>query len=360
MRAWEPFSSPSVCFDPAKTGIRRGVTRITLWLVSGWLWMGSAPATRADHTDPASPNAIERALQSMAFDPPSDFKLLVLTACPADPARHIVHDWRGTGRHISNWWPASTVKLFAAVAAMETWRRQGVPITAKARYLYADHPVTVTLRDVLWLAIQQSNNRAFDQLFEYVGFDAMHRWFQDPRVGLTDTVMLRSYGKKHINPDTGKGTSRLSPKIVVQSQPPLVMRARRGRLNRTCPDQGNCTTLYDLASAMWRVMLHERLPNAERFHLRARDLTVLRRAMFKARDYRIARHMEAAFDPIEVQVWHKPGYAMRWMSDVLFIRRTDTGEHWVVAMAARPNRDALNAAAQTIATLLKSGALRLP
>jgi hypothetical protein len=109
---------------------------------------------------------------------------------------------------------------------------------------------------------------------------------------------------------------------------------------------------------MRRVMLHEQLPEDERYAMSHSSITRLRRAMSHARRYHIPELVEQTFADAPVEVFHKPGFAARWVSDILYIERTDTGERWLLGVAAQPDRSALNDAVPRIAALLSSGRLR--
>jgi hypothetical protein len=300
-------------------------------------------------------------LTERGFTPPPDFKALVVRVDAEDDGSlsETFFDYAGTADDRDDWWPASSVKIYAAVAAYERIHELGFGGDAWLTYEYDDGPVTLRLDQIVSQALEQSSNAAFDRLVELVGFDSMNTDFFTPENGFEDTVFLRAYSGRHIDEETQNGINRFSPRIVIRRGPRRhVLPARVGRGQYLCPDQGNCTTLLELAEVMSRIMLHEELPEETRYHLTSQDLTVMRRALAAAQNREIAEIVTNAFGEIPVRVYHKPGFANEWVSDVLFIHRTDTNERWVVAMAARPGRRALDGAAETIGTILASGALR--
>jgi beta-lactamase class A len=195
-------------------------------------------------------------------------------------------------------------------------------------------------------------------LVELVGFDELNRGFFVRDNGFRNTVFLRGYSGRERDPVTQVDSARPSPRITLRwGRRERALPARIGEGRYDCPDEGNCTTLRDMAEAMRRIMLHDELPESERYRIADDAMHVLRSAMLVARNRRIADAFVEAFGDTPVTVWHKPGFALRTVSDTLFIHRTDTNERWIVAMTARPTREALQDAATHIASLLLSGAL---
>src|SRR5690606_10002092 len=156
-------------------------------------------------------------------------------------------DYRGTSDDRDDWWPASTIKLYAAVAALETLRARGLSPATEVTFHYAEGAVTARASELLRAAIAQSNNRAFDRLVELAGFDAAHPEFSTPRKGFVDTVSQRSYAHRLRYPD-GNGSNRHSPAITLEEGEQRVeLPERPGSLEVQCADHGNCTTLRELA-----------------------------------------------------------------------------------------------------------------
>jgi hypothetical protein len=194
---------------------------------------------------------------------------------------------------------------------------------------------------------------------EFIGYDHINTEFFVPENGFEDTVFLRAYAGRNIDEQSGQGTNRFSPRIVVRRGAHRhVLPAREGRGRYSCPDQGNCTTLFELAEVMSRIMLHEELPEDMRYDLRPEDLRVIRDALAVAQNRDLLDLVAAPFGETPVRIYHKPGFANRWVTDVIYVHRTDTDERYVVAMSARPGRRSLDGAASTIGALLAAGELR--
>jgi hypothetical protein len=333
-------------------------TRLALALLVPSFVLGVT--TSASAQDSVDHETLATLLGERGFVAPEGFKALVVridqSADGTLTQRYF--DWQGTSRDRDDWWPASSVKIFAAVAALERLHALGFPIHTWLTYHYDEGEVTRRMDHIIRHALELSSNSAFDQLVELVGFDEINTEFFVPDNGFVDTVFLRAYGGRNRDPATSNGLNRNSPRITLRrgsrerEVPP-----RNGRGNYACPDQGNCTTMIELAEVMRRIMLHEMLPENERYALRSTDLEVIRDSLARARNHDIADIFQQAFGEIPVRVFHKPGYAVHWVSDVLFLHRTDTNERYIVVIAAQPDRRALDDAARLIGTLLASGAL---
>jgi len=125
-------------------------------------------------------------LEERGFTPPDTLKALVgrihLTSDGATSTTW--YDYRGTSDDRDDWWPASSIKLYAAIAALERARAMGFTPDVGVTYHYDEsapfdgaEPFTARLRDIVRLAMVQSNNHAFNRLVELVGHDRINRQF---------------------------------------------------------------------------------------------------------------------------------------------------------------------------------------
>jgi hypothetical protein len=300
-------------------------------------------------------------LSQSGFTPPEGFKALVIVLPKrgtTGPAR--AYDWHGTSADRDDWWPASTVKLFAAVAALETTHRLGFGPRTQVTYEYPEGPVTLRLDRIVKDALIPSNNLAYDRLIEITGFDALHRQFFTKQHGFRNTVLLRAYGGRIKDPVTQRGINLNSPPITLSfGKKQKQLSERNGKPRGECPEQGNCTSLAELAETLRRVMLHDELPEAERFDLGKAELELLHSALgsTRPRGENIVDGLRAGFGPQRpVTLHHKAGFALKWMSDAVLVEETATGQRYIVALAGYPGRESLDQAALSIGKLLAQGA----
>jgi hypothetical protein len=302
-------------------------------------------------------------MSQQGFTPPEGFKALVIVL-PArgSAAAARVYDWHGTSADRDNWWPASTVKLYAAVAALETAHRLGFGPRAQVTYEYPEGPVTLRLDRIVKEALIPSNNLAYDRLVEIVGFDALHRDFFSKKNGFQNTVLLRAYGGRIKEPITNRGENLNSPPITLRfGKKEKALPERNGKPSKKleCPEQGNCTSLRELAETLRRVVMHDELPEADRFDLGKSELELLHGALssVRPRGENIVDGLRAGFGPErELRMHHKAGFALKWMSDAVFVEEVATGKRYIVALAGYPGRESLDQASLVIGKLLAAGA----
>ena len=319
------------------------------------------PAASIVH--PLNSELLPALLKKRGYNPGPHFMGLVVAIVPnsKDSFEYYPYDYKRTSLERDTWWPASTVKLFAAIAALEKARHLGFSSRAELTFHYDDGDVTRPLRSIVEKAITLSNNRSFDKLVEFVGFDGLNKGFFTKKNGFKQTVMLRSYTGRWRYEDTEHGSNRHSPPITIvgRNGKTLEIEARHGKGTYDCKDQGNCTTLAELSLAMRRVMMHEHLPEGERFFLGKGELALLRYSMKRDRPKGhggVVTGLEKAFSDRAVEFYHKGGYAYEWLSDNVFVKALDTGEKWLVALANHPGRAALDEAAEHVGHLLAEGA----
>jgi hypothetical protein len=200
----------------------------------------------------------------------------------------------GVGPMGTNFWPASSIKLLAAVAALEYVGQQG--FTGSATVAFGNGPPR-TLRSIYDAAIRVSDNAAYDLLVEIAGLDYLNGTFLTPARGFPVTVIQRSY--------TVGGNLRVNPKITLtEGGRTVVIPARTGRVDTTCP-QGQCSNLFEMSESVRRVVLHYEIPEAERFKLAPADVAGVNSALLGAEGWfepAVARVIGAG-----ARIYGKPG-----------------------------------------------------
>lgn len=196
----------------------------------------------------------------------------------------------GAGAGYDGFWPASSVKLLAAVGALDYLGELG--FTGDARITMAGH--TVSVADVYEAAIADSSNEAYDLLVQIAGVDWLNEEFLTEANGFPDTVIQRSY--------TGSAVDVSPAMTIVESGRRYDVAARQSTSTYDCPDEGNCSTLLELAESIRRVTLEA----DDRFDVAEADLAGLNDALRVAEGF-----VEPAVAEVlgaEVPVFNKPGY----------------------------------------------------
>ena len=333
------------------------------------------PQTAASDVRPVNETLLGELLTARGFQIPETFKALIIEIVTDEQGRAVYYpmDYHGTSRDRDNWWPASTVKLYAAVAALEKLGAMGFSPKAELTFGYGEDesrtllapfdveaatPVTQPMSELIGQAVTESRNPEFDRLVEFVGAKRLNRYFLVPEKGIRDTVMMRAYSGRVKNPENGKTINRHSPPIRVHEG--TRERQLKEQLNTEtydCERDGNCTTLSDLTEVLRRVMMHEHLPKSERYKLTENALALLRSALKRKTKGGVNDALKAEFKGRPIEIYHKGGYADRWFSDNIFLKINDTGEQWIIALVNRPGRESLNLAAAHVAAMIADGSL---
>jgi hypothetical protein len=176
-------------------------------------------------------------------------------------------------------WPASTVKLAAAVAALEKLYALGFDGHTMVMLEDEHGPYAGSLRDIVRASIVKSSNPAYNYTMMLVGFDAMNDEFLTPEKGFPFMVLQRRYQRLHKDSSMRESV----PIELVSAKRSLTLPRRMGtREYPECPREGNCCTLFELMEVMRRVTLHDELEESERFDIAQEDASFLEQVLLKA------------------------------------------------------------------------------
>lgn len=311
-------------------------------------------------------------MKAKGFHAPSGFAAFVAVlelksnSKNAPIARLVAYDWEGSSDRVSGWNPASTVKIFSAVAAVELLRRQGfakgadvvIPTASGER----SYPFTKLLSESLWA----SDNLAHDRLTLLAGFDDLHDSRGTlARAGLKDSAVMRAYQGKDWEAQGFDRSFRNSPAVTLRTrQRTVAVPARQGQAKVDCGGAA-CTSLQELSKFMCVVMMHEHLPAARQLPIASKQdhylLDVLREALRRKRDHKrdlVWEALSAAFPSRSLggyPLYKKGGFAEDWVSDSYYI--VGRGQRrYLLSLAASGGWNALDAAGKILASLLKTGA----
>ena len=204
----------------------------------------------------------------------------------------------GGGGFGSNFWAASSIKVLAAVGALEFAGSLGFSGEATVTF-DSDSGVTATLREIYDAAIRDSANDAYDLLVQIAGLDRLNDEFLTAFNGFPETVIQAAYAGSEVAVSPGMTFTEDARSVHV---PPRA--AAEGDYG--CPE-GNCSNLLELVESVRRVVLHHEIPPAERFALSPSDLDALADALRGADGF----FDEGATSALGVgtRVYSKPGLA---------------------------------------------------
>lgn len=202
----------------------------------------------------------------------------------------------GGGADAHDFWPASTVKLLVALAALDFAATLGF---TGAATVSLETGYSATLREIYQSAIARSDNFDYDTLLRIAGFDRLNDQFLSPAHGFPTTVIQRSYAGVEV---------RWSPAMTLEEGGRAVLvPAREGTGDYGCPDEGNCTSLFELSESVRRLLLDASIPARERFAIDPADVAGLSDALAEAGSFFVPA-AEHVLGP-DARVYGKPGVA---------------------------------------------------
>lgn len=255
--------------------------RLGLFLVSNAMIPLASTAERSDA-------ALDAALDAVA---PGVAKFAVVCQVRDGGEGAPIFDWieyRDTADR-KDFWPASTVKLYAVIAAMERVREAGFDLNVTAVYEHRSADGTWvldcarTLREMTSEVFRRSSNEDYTLLLRLAGIDWINTEFLTAERGFPNSALMRGYVKSRPWAYERGETQRIRLIPAEGGASVVIEHAWSGRSyseerGATVIDAktGNVTTPRELAECLRRVIFHEKLPEAERFRLSAEQLRFVR------------------------------------------------------------------------------------
>jgi hypothetical protein len=197
-------------------------------------------------------------------------------------------DWTdyGSTGDATDFWPASAIKLYAVVAALELLNERGFPLDTIVVFEHREKEWVTdcarSMREMLSEVFRRSSNEDYTLLLRMVGIDRINSDFLTPARGFPHSALMRGYvlGRPY-------GYTRAEPqRITLRSadrRETTFEHTWSGRFyaeERGCTvidaRTGNVTSPRELAECMRRVLFAENLPVAERYRLTPDQLEFLR------------------------------------------------------------------------------------
>lgn len=196
----------------------------------------------------------------------------------------------GGGGFTNRFFPASSIKLLAALGALDFARSLGFTGDAVVDGGY-------TLHEYYDAALRWSSNEDYSELVRIAGVDRLNLEFL-PQHGFLATLIQEAYGP-------GEQVTVSPEMTLTEGGHTVTVPERDGDPDHGC-DGGNCTTLFDMADALRRVVLNAEIPTADRFQLSPDDIAGLQDALAGAEGF-IAPGVADAIGS-DAQIFTKPGW----------------------------------------------------
>ena len=233
------------------------------------------------------PRKIELAMDRSLLDGislPADTAIYLLRIVEGVEGPAFIPHEAGLGAFSEGYWPASAIKVLAAIAALERilvdYDFNG---DAVIRYGLGGLFDGQSLRAAYLPAINVSSNEGYSRTLQVAGGDWINERFFTARRGLGNAILQRTYvrgdaysavNRPEITVELG-GRREVEPARTVPLLPPPAGCATDGQTGTT----QNCVSLYHMVEGLRRLVLDAEVQAFERFVLDPADITALTDAL---------------------------------------------------------------------------------
>ena len=273
---------------------------------------------------------------------------------PEERPAFTTHHYRES-KHAVDFWPASTIKLYAVVAVLEWLNRESIPLETTLTYSHQD-PAGVwitdcarTVPEMVSEVFRRSSNEDYTLLLRTLGIDGINTRFLVPGKGFPHSALMRDYV-----------THR--PVVYENHEPQRVHATLSGDRSRVFEHRwsgrsysqergatalsattGNCTSTHELADCLRRILFHSSLPPEERFAITAVQARWISNGDPARGVVGLENRLAGPFaweDAGErvfpnARYWHKAGQISSFVLDLCSLSDADSNHHLILALAAR-------------------------
>ncbi len=245
---------------------------------------------------PSRPVSLDANLKAIGFDIPENANVYAVRVADRPEGRVYEQYEAGGGAMAVNFWPASSIKVLAALGALDFLKSLGY--SGAATVTFDNGGPSQTLRSIYEPAIRDSSNYDYDLLVQIAGLDRLNEKFLSARNGFPVTAISRSYSGLEFNESPAMILSEGDRRTYV----PL----RKAKRDPEC-EPGNCSNLFEMTESVRRIVLNDQLPVEQRFNLDAADLKDLSESLPEAEGF----FPGAGADVLGAgaRIWSKPGDA---------------------------------------------------
>ena len=246
---------------------------------------------------PSRPISLDADLAEIGYKLPDEANVYAVRVVEGPEGRVYQQFQAGGGALASDFWPASSIKVLAAVGALDFARSIG--FSGEATVRFDDGSPSRTLRSIYEPAIRNSSNYDYDLLVRIAGVDRLNEEFLTARNGFPVTALYRSYGGVELNE---------SPAMIFEEgERRAYVPARTARREPECPT-GNCSNLFEMTESVRRIVMSDELPPDQRFDLEPSDIKALGGALLQAEGF-FPKAVAGALGS-GAKIWSKPGDAV--------------------------------------------------
>jgi len=243
------------------------------------------------------------------------------------------------------WVPASVVKVFAAVSALQRLSELGFDATTQI--IFKDTGETISIAELINRTIIDSNNMTYNRLVQLAGHSRMSEMLAQhfPNTELNTPYILEDW-KKHT-----QGNSRFDAPLIEISDATKrqVLEPNTQSSPKLCRGVSACTRLSELNNLMAQSVIFQNLQISENLsHLL---LTAL--SASKPRGAEFSNAIQANTPKYAFTAFHKHGFNGEWYSQTVVLLNENQKAFVVSAVGAKGDRTLLNDVGRAIGELIQ-------
>ncbi len=257
---------------------------------------------------PTAPESLDARLAAAGYEVPAgaDVYAVRVNGGGGNPLSYDTYE-AGGGAYAEDFWPASSIKVLAALGALDFARSLG--FTGAATVTFDDGRDRATIRAIYRAAIADSSNFDYDSLVLIAGVERLNNVLLTEANGFPTTSIFQSY--------TGGDLSHSPGFTLTEGEREVYVPARDSFMDPKCAPE-NCSNLLELTESVRRIVLNDEIPPGERFDIASADVSALKHALGHADGF-FPDAVSAALGPGS-RIYDKPGdVADRDCLDVAYI-----------------------------------------
>ena len=257
--------------------------------------------------------------------------------------------------HAVDFWPASTIKVYTVVAALEWLDAHDLPLDATVSFARRSgdgvwiHDCARTVPEMVSEVFRRSSNEDYTLLLRMLGVDWINSRFLTPSKGFPHSALMRDYVTHR--PVIYENDEPQRVTIYAEGREPLVHEhtwsghsyAEPRGATALSATTGNCTSTAELADCLRRILFHERIPEEERFAITADQARWIAAGDPERGIVGLENREAGAFawkgagDQVfpDARYFHKGGYISSYSLDLCYISDIASDQHLILALAAR-------------------------
>ncbi|MBP8082004.1 MAG: serine hydrolase [Spirochaetes bacterium] len=305
---------------------------------------------------------LSEVMTKYGYEESPKFKAYIICAESGDNSlisKEYRFDYKGTASD-SSYWPASTVKLFASVAALKKAQNLKISPEEKIYFRIKRRTYSDTLKNLIRESIISSDNVSYNFLVQFSGFDYLNRYFLWNENGFKKTMLCKAYGlsmwKRKMRAPVN--FTEMIPVYVQRDKKYYVRKKVTYSKIKVNKNKYSQTSLYEVGECMHRFIFQDELSKIESYNIKDEYRNILVQALSedKVTFNTTVKLFKEEFGK-DFEFYNKPGFGNGWYSEVIYFKDPYYGRHWILSLADYSGEDSLNDEISIIAKIIKNNDL---